>query len=478
MLKTVFKAIVLFPKTIYRTSMSIPHRLSPGKGPTLQKSVTGFTIYAILGIPITIAIFFEILIVINGFVVGETSNYHFSVTAKDLQQGQDVVLPGYYSKSYTEPNKENQQAYYNYLLAQYSPTIIHKTGHNPRWDIPTDVFFDGDKNPRNNVRNADKLSQLQPYLHGEVIAETEDSYYLAYMLYHIKDYDQPLRQLLTHWTYHDSDNEGFQLRIDKQTMKVDHVETWFHNRFFLCNSTGESSGSEPIQAYSLFEDKTHIVIYSQSMGHGVRCATRGDLAKLEKNVKIMRYEAAPDKQVIPNISRDTEVDITYQLLSLKPWYERAQTVSLSGSDADTLFEDKIHLGQWKDGKQIYVGRYIAGEDYDRNAWSRPKPPWSWDDKWDDIPIFVWHYYPSFAFDRHAGGGLSHVYSYNAPMLHTFGIENLEEILPLLELENSVSSSKKWANLQWRNQLVGQKDLWGTLNFKLKQYVNYIFNGLG
>jgi hypothetical protein len=207
-------------------------------------------------------------------------------------------------------------------------------------------------------------------------------------------------------------------------MRVEHVETWFHNRFFLCNSTGKSSGSEPIQAYSLFEKKPHIVIYSQSMGHGVRCATRRDLANLEQNVKIMRYESDPEKQIIPSLSRQMEVNTTYRLLSLKPWYRRAQIVSLSGSDSKTLFEDKIHLGKWKDGKQIYVGRYIAGEDYDRNAWSRPKPPWSWDDKWDDIPIFVWHYYPSFAFSQHAEDGLSHVYNFNAPMLHTFGIEKM------------------------------------------------------
>jgi len=55
---------------------------------------------------------------------------------------------------------------------------------------------------------------------------------------------------------------------------------------------------------------------------------------------------------------------------------------------------------------------------------------------------------------------------------------MEEILPLLELEMATSSRKKWDNLEWRNKLVGQQDLWAYLNFKLKQYINYIFNGLG
>lgn len=478
MLKTVFKSIIFFPKTIYRISLSIPNKLFSDKKPSTYKRISGMALYALFGIPITLAIFFELLIAINGLVVGEPSNYHFSVTSSDINQGQIVLLPGYESRSYNEPDKNDREDYYNYLLAQYSPTILHKVGHNPRWDIPTDIFFDGDHDPRNNVKNAEELSVMPSIIHGEVIAETEDSYYLAYMLYHIKDYDQPLRQFLTHWTYHDSDNEGLQLRIDKQSMEVAHIEAWFHNRFFLCNSTGKSSGSEPIQAYSLFEGKTHAIIYSQSMGHGVRCATREDLARLDNNMKIFRYEANPDKQTNANINRKSEYNLTYQLKSLKPWYKKATDVSVSGQHSDTLFEDKIHVGRWKNGEEIFVGRYIAGKDYDRNAWSRPKPPWSWDDKWDNVPIFAWHYYPSFAFSRHAEGNLSHKYIYNAPMEHTFNIKSMEEILPLLELEMATSSRKKWDNLEWRNKLVGQQDLWAYLNFKLKQYINYIFNGLG
>jgi len=479
MFKTTLKSVVFFPVTLFKLSFWLPNKFMHADRHHLVKKSFGTITYFLLGIPLTIALLFELLIIANAQVVGEPPNYQFSVSTEDLQLDQNVELPGYNKGvTFTSPGKENREAYYHYLLENYSPTIIHKMGHHPLWDIPTDLFFDGDRDPRNNVRNAAKIPQLPPVIHGEVIAETEDSYYLAYMLYHIKDYDQPLREFLTHWTYHDSDNEGFQIRIDKATMEVAHVEAWYHNRFFLCNSTGKTSGSEPIQSLSLFEGGSHIVIYAQSLGHGVRCATRADLESITKNTKIMRYHPDTTEIVPPTANRKTQYNTNYSLASLKPWYENATNLTKSGSASTSLFEDKIHVGTDKDGKELYVGRFIAGEDYDRNAWSRPKPPWSWDDKWDDIPIFLWHYYPSFAFGRHAEGNLSHKYIYNGPMEHTFGITNVEEILPYLELEMSTSRSNKWGNLAWRSNLVGQKDLWAHLNFWAKQYVNYVFNGLG
>jgi len=475
---TAFKSLILFPVTLFRLSFWLPSKIIHPQRNRHVKRAWGVVTYVLIGVPLTITAIFELLIIINAQIVGETPNYQFAVTAEDIILGQHIELPGHTPTAYKTPDREKRELFYTYLLENYSPTIIHKMGHNPLWDIPTDLFFDGDMDPRNNVRNAAKAAQLQPVIHGEVIAETEDSYYLAYMLYHIKDYDQPLRELLTHWTYHDSDNEGFQLRIDKASMKVAHVEAWYHNRFFLCNSTGKTSGSEPIQSLSLFEGGSHIVIYAQSLGHGVRCATRADLESIAENTKIMRYQPDPSKIIPPTADREAQHNTTYSLVSLKPWYKNAGNIAKSGTAATSLFEDKIHVGTDKDGKEIYVGRFIAGEDYDRNAWSRPKPPWSWDDKWDDIPIFLWHYYPSFAFGRHAEGNLSHKYIYNAPMEYTFGITNVDEILPYLELEMPTSRSNKWENLAWRSNLVGQKDLWTHFNFWMKQYVNYVFNSLG
>lgn len=478
MLAYTLKAIALFPVSIYRVSFWLPRRLMKPEKETNVKTAAGLIFYVLFGIPATIAILFEVLILINSQIVGEAPNYQFSVTEEEMLLGQDIELPGYEPVQYISPVSSNREQYYSYLLKKYSPSIIHKMGHNPLWDIPTDIFFDGDKNPRNNVRNAAKTARLPPVIHAEVIAETDDSYYLAYMLYHIKDYDQPLREFLTHWTYHDSDNEGFQLRIDKSTMTVAHVEAWYHNRFFLCNSTGKSLGSEPIQSLSLFEGQTHIVIYAQSMGHGVRCATRSDLTKISNNTKIMRYQPDAKKLINPTVSRETQHNTGYTLSSLKPWYRHARKISASGEKSTSLFEGKIHLGTYENGEEIYIGRYIAGEDYDRNAWSRPKPPWSWDDKWDDVPIFLWHFYPSFAFGRHAEGPLSNNYIYNAPMELTFNINNTNEILPFLKLEMATSSKKKWDNLEWRSKLVSQNDLWAHLKFRVKQYINYIFNALG
>ena len=107
-------------------------------------------------------------------------------------------------------------------------------------------------------------------MYGELTAETRDSYYLTYSLYHAKDYDHPLREWFTDWTYHDSDNEGFMIRVDRETLAVAQVETWFHNRFLLYDATGTSRGTEPVHGAIHLEHGSRLVVYSQPQGHGVR----------------------------------------------------------------------------------------------------------------------------------------------------------------------------------------------------------------
>jgi len=497
MLRKTCKDVVLFPITIYRACLWLPNRLLGDRGhPRIGKSL-GLLFYGLFGLPLSVLLGLEILIVINARLMAQPMDIDTTIqpssptgTAPPHHQSGEtppqwhtdlqVTLPGYEHKPYPTPDPTlPRDQFYDQLLATYSPTILHKMGHEPLWDIPTDIFFDGDTDPRNNVSNATSRGTVPAVVHGEVIAETSDAYYLAYMLYHVKDYDLPVREALSDATFHDGDNEGIQLRIDKDSMQVTLVETWFHNRFFLCNRTGESQGTEPIQTRTLFEGGTHLVLFVQSMGHGVRCATTEDFAELA-NTKILRLESDPDKRIAPGINDHTEYDISYRLASLKPWYRMAKTHTDSGNTATTLFEDTIPMGTDASGRAIQIGKFFAANDVEKRAWSRPKPPWAWDDRWDDIPVALWHFHPSLAFNSHTGENYSEQYHYNAPMSLIFTANERKAVLASLLTEHYHRAPQRLArktNPAARQPLSPPAGKPG-LGVQIKRYMNYVVNSLG
>ena len=61
---------------------------------------------------------------------------------------------------------------------------------------------------------------IRSLIAGDKISELKD----GTDIYDIKDYDHPIRQWLTRYTYHDNDNEGFHIRVDRQTMEVVEAE--------------------------------------------------------------------------------------------------------------------------------------------------------------------------------------------------------------------------------------------------------------
>lgn len=87
MLKTLIASIVFFPATLFRLSFWLPRKvMHPGRH-KYHKQAWGLITYLLIGIPLTIAIFFEVLILLNGQIVGEPSNYQFSVTKEDMLEG-------------------------------------------------------------------------------------------------------------------------------------------------------------------------------------------------------------------------------------------------------------------------------------------------------------------------------------------------------------------------------------------------------
>lgn len=431
--------------------------------------------YALVGLPMTVATSGELLITLNETFVAEQANYRLQ---SDFENNPNAVLtlPGTKTPEIVppEPNGDPEK-FRRYLTEKYAPVFIQKFAEHPEWDLPVAIDYDGNEDPRDNVVGEPQFRPHRAVVYGEVTAETDDSYFLTYSLYHVKDYDHPVREMISSWTYHDSDNEGLHLRVDKQTMSVAEVEAWFHNRFLLCNNTGASSGTEPVNGKIQFEGE-HVIVYAQSQGHGVRCAQSVDQNDIAYKTKIFRFRGSRPLRPTP-ADHEPDYEATYDLHNFDRWYAWALGPFGKEGKGEGMFEERIKISDNLDGKPAYIGYYIAGIDYAKSGWSRPKPPWSWDDGWDEIPIFTWHFFPAEAFMSHSGSELSDDYLYNRPCEKTFG-KTPEQLRPLLSLKVTKRNSSKWKNFKKNETITTHQDYWRLGRLKAKEYVNYLFRALG
>ena len=174
-----------------------------------------------------------------------------------------------------------------------------------------------------------------------------------------------------------------------------------------------------------------------------------------------------------------QVDVTYELRNFDRWYAAARGPFGKNGRGTSLFEETIEIGTDRDGAPLLIGRYIAGRDYKMGSWARPKPMWSWDDAWDDIPVLIWHFFPSRAFASHFGGDLSHGYLYNAPAEKTFAM-SADELWERLDLEvgKKRNRAKKWSKLRKPGNNATIATYTRAASYWIKRYVNYLFNALG
>ena len=145
--------------------------------------------------------------------------------------------------------------------------------------------------------------------------------------------------------------------------------------------------------------------------------------------------------------------------------------------ATSLFSCEIPAGRLKNGEQIKVGRFIAGINYKKNTWVRPKPMWSWDDEWDDIPIAVWHFFPSMSIENHSGIRLSHRYLYNRPIEKIF-YSTADEMLPYFAFEKASIQCAKADSWNLHKGEVPRILYWRAMNQWFKRYVSRISGALG
>jgi hypothetical protein len=482
--RKLYLRIVLFPWLIWDLCRLPFARLrrtrlfSRGLGRLVAGAAQG-TLFLAVGVPLIVLLLGEVLITLNRYTLGEQADFRlqndFAAGYSDLNAV--LTIGGPPTPAPAPPRPGDEEDYFRFLVERYAPVILHKVADHPQWDIPLFIDFDGNEDPRDNLENEPRFRPHHAGVYGEVTAITTDSIYLTYSLYHVKDYDHPVREALSRWTYHDNDNEGFHMRVDRRDGRVVEIETWFHNRFLLFNHTGVSTGTEPVHGRIHLEGGTHPLIYAQPQGHGVRCAQLVDLPSLEKNLKVLRFRG--DRPPVPTeANRRNQLDATYDLKNFDRWYELARGPLGTQGEGEGMFEEKIPLGTLPDGEELFIGRFIAGRDYMVGGWSRPKPMWSWDDGWDEVPIFFWHFLPHYSFVSHGGSQLSGDYLYNRPFAKTFD-RPMSELAPFLRAEAARRGGEKWQEFeQIHAGEIPRRAYWYVFQQKVRGYVNYLFHALG
>jgi len=94
-----------------------------------------------------------------------------------------------------------------------------------------------------------------------------------------------------------------------------------------------------------------------------------------------------------------------------------------------------------------------------------------------VPIFVWHFFPAYAFKMHFGISFSQHYLYNRPVDKTFGMD-AEKLYPMLTPAMPKKTQNKWKKLFKEEKGPTQADYFKALGLWFKKYLNHLWVGLG
>lgn len=490
--RAVLKAIrilrlLIYPWALWSLSRWLAERAGGGARPLIRIALRA-CVFGLVGVPLIVVLSAELLVQGNTLLIGEFSDAYLR---SDFDTGfaGPLRIPGspydvsgragsrdellQVSATVGPPLARTENPDHAWLVRRHAPVLIQRIGSHPRWDIPVHIDFDGNADPRDNARNAADVRRLRPGIYGEVTAETTHEYYVSYSIYHIRDYDHPIRAMASAEAEHDNDNEGVMLRVTKSDMQVSEIMTWYHNRYFHCARRPDSQGSERVMARAHFESGTHPILFVQAMGHGVRCAQSIDLEE-PRGLKIFRHRGA-QPVTFPRLDASREVDLLYDIDSLDDWYRQ----SSGPFDSANMFEGTIEIGRTPSGERIRIGRFIAGEYAGNDSWARPKPMWSWDDAWDDLPIFVAHYFPSLAFRSHLGVETSSHYIEHRAAELSFGLSP-QVLSRSIDVEVERSGEAKWSRSHFESDArqLRNAQFYRAAKALFKRYADYLFQALG
>lgn len=297
---------------------------------------------------------------------------------------------------------------YQNLLERYTPVVVQQLGRKTIGDALTRFDFDGNLDGYDNVSHA-KDFPLPATVYGEVVAETIDAYYLFYGFYHPMDYDTPLREFFFASARHDNDFEGVMVAIDKPSGEILALETWFHNKFLQFTPEPIATGSETLDGKIHLEDQTHPILIIQSSGHGVSALQKiAEQAVLGKPFLIYRLGNRPTDV--------KEAETFFASYTLLP-FQFLLPYALGPFERGSPFAAPTDFGLGPEP----IGLYFSGEFFGNTSWARPKPPWSWCDKFDTLRPGAWFFHPAYVFNRHFQLNRSEEYLYNVVLSELFPV---------------------------------------------------------
>jgi hypothetical protein len=160
------------------------------------------------------------------------------------------------------------------IARRYAPFIYQATdARRGRQDLVSNVDFDGDLIGNNNWENFDRF-RLKPTVYYAVL-ETETHYFIAYHLYHPRDWNN-----FTVWLNdtHENDGENLQVVVRKRDARVVLLWTQAHYKSWVYTdeASGIAGGALPIEAPLLRLDSegrpgdgAHAAVFVEAEGHGI-----------------------------------------------------------------------------------------------------------------------------------------------------------------------------------------------------------------
>lgn len=267
------------------------------------------------------------------------------------------------------------------LLTTHAPLIYQEVVGDKPYDYITRMDYDGNWNGSDNALNTAKFPMLA-YAYAEVLAETADTLFLVYHVYHSLDWASDL------WKHfpgqqHDNDFEGAMLAVDKDSNTVIAGESRWHNllrraaRENIRQHTEKSSvkpgrtfGMRLFGIRKIAQQDGRVVLTISSMGHGVLFSEQPYPWKRGSTTSGIRYIPANTAQEPqPGHKRQS---VNYALLPMTDLYDHVQDPRGPGH----LYADEA-LSIYGLNLPIYFQGGVATPKGLLKKVSKPRLPWYW-----------------------------------------------------------------------------------------------------
>ncbi len=296
------------------------------------------------------------------------------------------------------------------LLTALAPVILQRVEDDSRFDYLAGIDFDGNWDVRDNTRTTDLFPQIAT-VYAEVFAETADTLYLTYNVYHTRDWVEGWTKNLKN-AHHNNDLEGIVLAVDRQSHEVlAGVARWHLFLRFARNRTAFGEGGAKDEM--LFHEG-HVLIEVEAKGHGVNFTRSLEhvLRSVRKPGRSLIVYHPAQQGAVPVPGRASQ-DVGYSLTPMALFYKEILRELESGVPSTVFGENRVpYLGLLLPG--YFLGSYEWSEKKNVERLERlicrgrPGMPWTWGKKADGGPA-AWYFDPAVFFNKNFGWNRSTEY---------------------------------------------------------------------